>query len=437
MRLKFENILLAFIFIYPITPWYITFGPLNLVNIVSMVFIILWVMRSDVQIASFSKTCAFFWLYLLAYSMQALADTSFMRAMAYISAQLAVCIIVYTEVRKRNVFTEALHMLVYAAGFLSVTGLIEEAARINVFHIISRLPESNFYTEIRLGIYRIETSFSHPIVYCAYLCFIAGLLVYLIDYETDKKKRIIFQIIYVLVLINALLTVSRSALIVLVAEQVVLGCMTGFAKFGKKAVIVGVCLAFGLVISSAAGLPLVPKIQDLWYMFLNLFNNKYASMYSTTFGMNESGIGNRIDLFTWVADAVKGHELFGMGTATEFEYSVRTVEPTWNYRYTWIKTSIENEYLYNYFIHGLVGVVTFVLNMLGVIVYAIKTDRFSKEYTENVEGVAEKKLTFPKTMIVLLIGYAITLFTVRSSDNVRIFNILMCILFAYNYKARG
>ena len=142
-------------------------------------------------------------------------------------------------------------------------------------------------------------------------------------------------------------------------------------------------------------------------------------------------------MFTWVADAVKGHELFGMGTSANFAYSVKAVESTWNYSYTWTKTSIENEYLYNYFIHGLVGILTFVLNICGVIIYAIKTNKISKPYTANIEGIVENKMTFPKVMTILLIGYGISLFSVRSSDNVRMFNILICILFTYNYKLRG
>ena len=412
MRLKFENILLAFIFIYPITPWYITFGPLNLVNIVSMIFIAFWIVGSNMRIANFSRTNAFFWIYLLVYSVQALIDTSLVKAIAYIIAQLTVCLIVYTEMRKRKIFVEALHMLVYAAGILSVIGLVEEVTRTNIFHIISRLPSSSFYTEIRLGIYRIETSFSHPIVYCAYLCFIAGLLNYLINNEIEKKRRRIFRIIYILVIINALLTMSRSTLFVLLLEQMILGYMTGGIKFSKKILLALAFLIFILVISSALGLSYISKIKDIWYMFLAIFNDNYSSMYSTSFGMNESGIGNRLELFTWVADAVKGHELFGMGTSANFAYSVKAVESTWNYSYTWTKTSIENEYLYNYFIHGLVGILTFVLNICGVIIYAIKTNKISKPYTANIEGIVENKMTFPKVMTILLIGYGISLFWV-------------------------
>lgn len=437
MRIKFKNVLLAFIFIYPITPWYITFGPLNLVNIVSMIFIAFWIIGANIRIASFSKTSAFFWLYLVAYSAQALLDTSLAKAFAYIIAQLVVCIVVYTEIRKRNVFLEALHMLVYAAGCLSVTGLVEEITRTNIFHIISGLSSGSFYTETRLGIYRIETSFSHPIVYCAYLCFIAGLLIYLMDCELDEKKKRIYRIIYVLVLINALFTMSRSTLLVLVLEQAILGYMTGVIKFSKKVIFVTIIGTAFLFTSSIFELAYISKIKDVWYMFLALFSDNYSSLYSTSFGMNESGIGNRFELFTWVADAVKGHEVLGMGTSASFSYSVSAAESTWNYSYTWTKTSIENEYLYNYYIHGVVGIVTFSLNVIGVIVYAIKTRLKRKRCAICAEGVNEHKITFPNLMAVLLIGYAVTLFSVRSSDNVRIFNILICILFSYSNKLRN
>ena len=391
---------------------------------------------SDMKIASFSKTSSFFWIYLFAYSIQALADTSLTRAAAYIMAQLAVCIIIYAEVKKRKIFREALYMLVYAAGFLCVTGVLEEITRINLFHVISRLPSGSFYTEIRLGIYRIETSFSNPIVYCAYLCFIAGILIYLIDNEKNKKRKKFLRIIYVLVLVNALFTMSRSTLFVLAVEQVVLGYMTGAIRFGKKVFIGAAVFSFVLLLSSFLGLPYVSKLKDVWYMFLAVFNDNYSSLFSTSFGLNESGIGNRLQLFNWVAETVKGNELFGMGTSANFEYTVNATESIWNYSYTWIKTSIENEYLYNYFIHGLVGIVTFSLNICGVIIYAIKTSKESKTYNANAEEIVEHRITFSKLMSILLIGYAITLFSVRASDNVRMFNVLICMLFAYNYKLK-
>ena len=74
--------------------------------------------------------------------------------------------------------------------------------------------------------------------------------------------------------------------------------------------------------------------------------------------------------------------------------------------------------------------------MAGVIIYAIKTSKESKTYNANAEEIVEHRITFSKLMSILLIGYAITLFSVRASDNVRMFNVLICMLFAYNYKLK-
>lgn len=433
MKIKFNNVLLAFIFLYPITPWYIAFGPLNLVNIVALIFVILWAFGTKIQLASLSKTSAFFWIYLVVYSLQAIFDTSITNAGAYIVAQLIVCLIFYSEVRKRDIHKEALKILAYAGGFLSITGLLEEITRVNIFHIISGLPENSFYKEIRLGIYRIETSFSHPIVYCAYLCFIAGILIYLIEHEESLKKKRLFKVIYVLVLVNAILTMSRSTLLILILEQIILGYYTGFIRFSKK-IIVGIAiLIIFVVVSSALNLSFVVKLRDVWYMILAVFDDSYSSLFSASFGMNQSGIGNRLDLFNWVAESVKGHELFGMGTTSEFTYSVHAVESTWSYAYTWTKTSIENEYLYNYYIHGVVGLIAFVSNIISTIIYSARTNskRKNKDYNKK-----KQRLSFPKLMTILLLGYAITLFSVRASDNVRLFNLLICMLFAYRYNLK-
>lgn len=434
MKIKFNNVLLAFIFLYPITPWYIAFGPFNLVNIVALLFVILWAFGTKIQLASLSKTSAFFWIYLVVYSLQAIFDTSITNAGAYIVSQLIVCLIFYSEVRKRDIHKEALKTLAYAGGLLGITGLLEEITRVNIFHIISGLPGNSFYKEIRLGIYRIETSFSHPIVYCAYLCFIAGILVYLIEHEESLKAKRLFKVIYVLVLVNAILTMSRSTLLILILEQFVLGYYTGFIRFSKK-IIVGIAILIIFIVgSSSLNFSFVVKLRDVWYMILAIFNDSYSSLFSASFGMNQSGIGNRLDLFNWVAESVKGHELFGMGTTSKFAYSVHAVESTWSYAYTWTKTSIENEYLYNYYIHGLVGLIAFVSNIISTIIYSAKTNSKSK----NKKNYNEKKhrISFPKLMTILLLGYAITLFSVRASDNVRIFNLLICMLFAYRYNLK-
>lgn len=437
LSINSKKVLLLFFFLYPISPWYITLGPLNLVNIISILFIGYWILSGNDSIAKFKGSSIFFWLYLMFYSIQAIFDTSISKAMAYIFSQLFICIIVYTEVKKRDILNEVLMAMIYACIFLCFTGIVEEITRTNIFHLISGLESSYFYTEIRLGIYRIETSFSHPIVYCAYLCFMAGIVVYMLDKETRKSKRNILKLAYILIWINAIFTMSRSTLFVLVLEQLILGYKTGVVKFTKRIsfIICSVLMLLGVIF--ILDLQISDKIKDVWYMLLSVFNDKYSALYSTSFGINQNAVGNRLDLYSWVIDAVKGNELFGMGTSAEFAYQVNSIETTWYTNYTWTKTSIENEYLFNYFIHGFVGLISFVLLIVGSIRYSYKVKRARKIITDT-NFYEEKNLKFSDVIFVLLIGYAVILFSVRSSDNVRTFNIIMCLLFGYynNLKSK-
>ncbi|WOO38855.1 O-antigen ligase family protein [Anaerocolumna sp. AGMB13020] len=438
MRIKVNSktILMGFLFLYPIVPWYISIGPLNLVNIISFLFVLWWFFYSrKINIPSKSTNIGF-WLYMIIYSAQAFYDTTILKAFAYFTAQLVVCIILCSEINRQRVFDQAMDALIYAGGFLCITGLFEEVTRFNIFHRISGLDNAYFYTEIRLGFYRIETSFSHPIVYCGYLCFIAGILLYQMTKAVQgSHKERLYKTVYLLVIINAVLTMSRSTLIVFVLEQVIILSMTGLVKFSKKALSGVLAGALLLALLSIFNFQAFEKIKNIWYMCIAVFDDRYSSLYTASFGLNESGMGNRIDLFNWVSDAIKGHELLGMGTSQEFSYSVNATNAIWGTSYSWTKSSIENEYLYNYYIHGLLGLISFCFCIIGSLLYVSKVYRMRRHFVRK-ESIGEKSLTFSGVMTVLLFGYAITLFFVRSSDNVRMFNVLMCLLFGYYSKLR-
>lgn len=418
-----SKLLLAFIAIYPIAPWYITFGPINLVNLISILFVVIWIASGCTKICSLSKTNAFFWAYLIVYSVQALVDSSITKSTAYIVSQLLVCIILYTELRKNRIFEDAIRVLTNVGICVGVYGIFEEVTRINIFHIISRLPEEYFFSEIRLGIFRIETAFSHPIVYGGYLCFIAALILYRISTTKDEKEIRLLRTGYIIVLINSLLTLSRSSLIILIIEQFIFLLNTRQVRAIKR-IILYLSIISLVIILAIIAIPSFARIfQNIGYMFLSIFDDKYSSLYTIRFGRNVNAIGNRTDLYAWVRESIQGNEIFGVGTEHEFAYEVRSYNSAWG-NYSWIKKSIENEYLYNLYLHGIVGLVSFILNIVGSVFYLYNEYRQSRKQKIGILSV------YLYNTIIVIAGYALLLLSVSASDNVRMYNVIMCLTFA-------
>ncbi|OOM75815.1 hypothetical protein CLPUN_30490 [Clostridium puniceum] len=432
-KINLKSVFGSFIFLYPLTPWYLNIGPLNYVNIVSICFIIMWISCYNKNFSPLMHTNVFFWIYLLVYSLQALFDTTLVKAFAYISAQLVVCIIVASEIKTKKLFQYTLDTLIAAGGILSILGIIEGITKVNIFQMISN-GNAEFYNEIRLGILRIATSFSHPIVYCNYLCFLSAIIAYRLNNVISDKRRKILRLIYVAVIINAILTLSRSTLLILAIEQIIIAYKLGIVKLWKKVFSIGITLLLIVFVLNLCESSILNKLQNILYMFLSILNEKYSSLYSVDFGMNTNAVGNRLDLYNWVISTLKGHELFGMGTSAKFSYLVYGFESTLNYSYTWIKTSIENEYLYNYFIHGIFGLAVLVLSYVGNLYYLLKRNIFQKK--SKIRKFDEKQLNFNFIALVVLVGYYVSLFSVSQSDTVRIYNIFVCLIFAYNYIQR-
>lgn len=138
---------------------------------------------------------------------------------------------------------------------------------------------------------------------------------------------------------------------------------------------------------------------------LNFFSEIFRSV-AAVFNPNVtaelgSAEGNRKDLYAWTLYTLQGHYIFGMGTTAVFRYVIAS--------YAWgdsVKNSLENQYLYLFFLHGLLGLITYVLSMVNIIVFSIKG--LQQKYNKSVM----------KAVFVIVIMYIIMLFsTAESSEN--------------------
>ena len=86
-------------------------------------------------------------------------------------------------------------------------------------------------------------------------------------------------------------------------------------------------------------------------MFMVIVDPSYKDLVYPSFGTNVGGIGNRLDLFHWVWDSIKDHQLFGYGKGVPFAYRVN--------EFGLIKRSIENQYLSRLYRYGVFGMGSF------------------------------------------------------------------------------
>ena len=265
-------------------------------------------------------------------------------------------ILVIHYVSNRKIFLKLIDLLVYISGIISILGIIEEITHFNFFSLFNTTDANLNYNVLRFGILRILSFSSHTIAYCIYTMFLASLTFYTIS--VNKKNVKVKKTIYFLLLCNSVMTLSRSAIIVLIVSQ--FGLLYFYGGF-KRVVIVGLKLAIlsviGVGIFSVLNKKILYMVQSMTYMIIAVFNSKYRSIISTNFGGdNLSAFGNRLDLYGWVWDSLRDSKFWGKGIGEKFNYRFYFYSDEW--RVSDIKTSIEVQYLSTLFHYGIVGMVS-------------------------------------------------------------------------------
>jgi hypothetical protein len=289
---------------------------------------------------------------------------------------------------------------------LSGLGIIETITDNHIFQ--SRLLMNSDI--IRYGFTRSSVTFGHPINFGMYQSIMAALAFYRItNTDITRKKRNFFFIMYAIISVSVVVSVSRLAICLLLFSQFL---ALRKLELGKKK---------NLFISAIIAIVLSVFLTDiLGFEFLNELISDFWKMICEVLGINlnskaEISYGNRFDLYNWVIDDVKGHEWFGLGVGAKFSYKM----------HEWFtKTSIEVHYLYVYYQQGLFGLFALILSYVGSL-YFIQN---KKEKKLGFEGI----LNFNTICFFLLIGYFVCLFGVQETDLKRIYNVLLTLNICYN-----
>lgn len=335
----------------------------------------------------------------------------------FIIAPIGLFTALITIINSEKIFFKIIDTLIYTAGVIGVFGIIQAITSFNIFSLLNNTENNITNVEKRMGILRIQQSFGMSTNYCNYLIIIMALLYYRMC-TSDGENKIIYKVIWWLLLLNAFCTGSRGPLVVILVSQFIF-----LLKVGKKirwrqvSAVIGVII-MACIVGTFLGLPIINYIKNYFYVFISLIDSSYQSKITIDFGTNLEATGTRIRLYSYIYEAVKNKLAFGIGSNAAKSFEIVVNE--------WFsKKSIENEYLTTLLVYGVTGLSIQIYFFISNLLYSIRSKR--KKLNSEIIG-------FNFIFIVTFMGYITNLFTVSMQADERIFFVFIGLMLTYNIR---
>lgn len=423
MKVSIRNLLLFFLFaVYPIIPRYFGIAGISAFKLMCLGIVVIACLFLKVN-KSLLITCkgvviAFgIWLLVMLLNMIQTGDLieyAYEVLCYYLVGVVALCCL-----NTRDRFVWAIDLIIYGATVASLIGIIESITGFNCFHMLNTMNAQITLQPLRFGFQRIISFTYQTISFCNYCMFALGLIFYRISICSNRNdKSMKFKAAYCIVLLAAVMTLSRSILLCIIASQLILLYLCGYKTFIKRILVISFVGAAIIAICTFIFPDVAVVLQSMSYMLLALFNDNYASLLGNVDG---TGIGDRQNLITWVWQSMD-NKWFGMGGTTDFAYSYE--EKSGIYTYIRTKTSIENQYLNLLYHYGIIGLVSMVWAYLQLLLIAVKHSLMKSSEWEG-------RISFSKVTSVIFLTYYVSFFGVHQIDEKRIFFCWIFLMIAY------
>lgn len=412
-RVSRRWLLYLLIFLYPFLPVNYYVGPLNYSNFCAVLIVLVFLCLEKTLPFNVTKYIPFFWIFIIVYSVFAFFTNAPLTGMAtFVSQFLVSGVIIYT-VKSEKAFFKIIDALIFSSFILGIIGIVEALTKQYLFQGALFDIEESF----RYGVLRSTVTFGHPINFGMYQAIVAIICFYRLSTDITKRRKRMYQVAYAIAIISMFLSVSRLAMCLFIVVQMILVLQRSLTKFIKYACWTILAFAIAVVFMDVMGLQILDLASDMLEMIFGEILGFQTNVASDIIGM-----GNRFDLYSWVAEAVKGHEWFGLGVGEVFEHEM----------YEWFtKTSIEVQYLNIYYQCGIIGVTFLVVSYINVLRF------FGKKRNRQFHIQNERNMTFTKMLLVLLIMYYICLLGVQETDLTRLYCMLISLGIAYVRLARS
>ena len=236
---------------------------------------------------------------------------------------------------------------------------------------------------------------------------VSPLTIYRMTCGENRKVVRRAKVIYALMCINVVLTVSRAPIFVFLLLQLILWYQINRGKFVFRVIWILVLGGLFLQFANLLGLGIANWIDNFSSMFLAIFG---ASESSDVY----SGVANRFEIFEWVAKTVGSDIWFGKGVDATFQYKVHE----WQ-----IKESIENEYLNTFFHLGIVGVAFEIVAFAANVIHFYRKGRIESQH---------QRMNLLKSIAITLLCYYIAIATCGESSAITIHIFLIAIAMVYS-----
>lgn len=427
LKISKQKYFCLFTIIYLIWPLYFYIGSVNGANILLLLFIGSWIVINNmkirrIEISSFLSYIIAFWIIsrLIVY----LYHSENTRAVMLILSTVFWGMITVDCIQYKEDFFSIIDILINVGFVISCFGIFEAITDINVFSYFNNSNIELNYNAARMGRIRILSFTGQTINYCL-LCGILALLVFyrINTTEISKDKRKYFFVTYVLLIINMLLTLSRSSIIVFIGAQLLMLNKLGLKKFVQYIVIGFTVLILSMIIYNFLFRGENMLIQII-YMLLAVFDNSFGEKlvgWSST--QDTSGVADRLVLYKWVWEKAKQHLIFGMGEKAGFSYNINQTDGIYSWIFT--KTSIEVNHLNLIYHYGIISA------MAELLMYIISSAK-AFIHSQIKQLSEENKLNFNYTIFVIILMDLISWFAVNAGSEEKFLFVLFFIWVCYN-----
>lgn len=391
-------------------PSYANIGNINIKNIFLVLFYLISFTTIGISTTSLKKSLKkvpFIWLFFVIWLIQCCVDSGLYSGVIFILQTILFFAMIIMVAKNEERIDALIRALINITLPLCILGIVEEFTAVNVFSMI--FGNNEVYSEARMSLNRIYSTFTHPISYGIYLTMIAILAVYML--KKYKERRLVFNIF--LIIINLCFTVSRSIIVTGLAAIILTYAVYNIFKLTRKNVYY-VMVAIILLFLSPL---LFPNVLDFFSeIILSVLSTFNTNVSGSTLG---SAAGNRFDLYAWTLYSLHGNYLLGMGTNAEFRYVIAS--------YAWgdsIKESLENQYLWIFYQHGLIGLISYILSLINIFVV----------FAPSMKNKESKSLV--KAIFVITLMYIVMFFSTAASFESMVWYVVLALGIVYSFSDR-